>query len=105
MRLLATISSLSFRFSVNIDAEIDLVNRSQYRERSRGIGLKGRQVRSQLEHSCFAVRDKGFKVIDTGADTLRILADCRPFLKRLLPFEGVVRGKVPPRKPREGLRF
>lgn len=30
---------------------------------------------------------KGSKVIEPAADTLRILADCRPFLKRLLPFE------------------
>lgn len=49
---------------------------------------------------------KGSKVIEAAADTLRILADCWPFLKRLLPFEKerVVRGKVLARKPREGLR-
>lgn len=56
---------------------------------------------------------KGSKVIEPAADTLRILADCRPFLKRLLPFEKEKEkeeerewfvGKFLARKPREGLR-
>lgn len=66
-------------------------------------------ARSRAVEQLFHKRgQKGSKVIEAAADTLRILADCRPFLKRLLPFEKergrVVRGKVLARKPREGLR-